>query len=168
MAKSAADYLNADQERRLVILAGSGHVAFGSGIPSRLKRLTNATYAVVLSAGEEIEPGMADYVLLSERQELPTAGTLGIDMENKDGECRIRSVSPEGAGGKAGLRKGDVLLAVDDQPVQAVADVRLALWKKAPGDRVRVTVRRKRLFWTSERDYELELKAPRKTAAADP
>src|SRR6202035_5639633 len=64
MAESAAAYLNANKSRRLVILAGSGHVAFGSGIPKRLERRTNATYAIVLSSGEEEEPRMAYYLLL--------------------------------------------------------------------------------------------------------
>ena len=167
MAESAAAYLNADGTRRLVILAGSGHVAFGSGIPIRLKRRTNATYALVLSAGEEIEPRMADYLLLSGKQELPPAGVLGIDMEDKGGECRIRSLSSGGAGEKAGLRKGDVLVALDAQPVQAIADVRLALWEKVPGDRVRVTVRRKRLFRAAEHDFEVELAAPPKSGKGD-
>jgi len=167
MAKSAAAYLNADAEHRLVILAGSGHVAFGSGIPSRLKRLANATHAIVLSAGEEIEPGMADYVLLSGKQELPPAGGLGVDMQNQDGECRIRSVTSGGAGEKAGLKKGDVLVALDGQPVKAVADVRLALWDKVPGDRVRISVRRKRLFWAAEHDFDVELAAAPKSGEDD-
>jgi hypothetical protein len=163
MAESAAAYLNADDGRKLVILAGAGHVAFGSGIPKRLERRTQATYAIVLSAGQEIEPGMADYLLLSGKQELPPAGVLGIDMEDKGGECRIRSVTAGGAGEKAGLRKGDVLVALDAQPVKAIADVRLALWEKVPGDRVRVTVRRKRFFRAAEHDFDVELAAAPKS-----
>src|ERR1700724_753772 len=46
MAESAAAYLNANKSRRLVILAGSGHVAFGSGIPKRMERRTNAPSAL--------------------------------------------------------------------------------------------------------------------------
>ena len=159
MAESAAAYLNEDAGRRLVILAGSGHMAFGSGIPAALQRRTQASHAIVLSSGQEIETGMADYLLLSKKQELPPAGVLGIRMEEEDGTCRIRSVSPGGAAGQAGLREGDVLLQLDGQPVSTIGDARLALWKKRPGDRVQVQVRRKRLFWTSERDFEVELAA---------
>jgi uncharacterized iron-regulated protein len=164
MAESAAAYLIADAGRRLVILAGAGHVAFGSGIPTGLERRTNATHAIVLSSGQEIGPGMADYLLLSKEQELPPAGVLGIRMEEEDGECRIGSLSPGGAAEKAGLRKGDVLLVLDAQPVETIADVRLAIWEKKPGDRVRVKVRRKRLFVRTERDFEVELAAPRRPA----
>lgn len=155
MAESAATYLEANPGRRMVILTGSVHVAFGSGIPKRLERRTHATYAIVLSSGEAMEPHMADYLLLSEKQELPPAGVLGVNLEDKNGECRIKSLSPSGAGEKAGLKKGDVLLAIDGQAVKAVADVRLVLWDKKPGEHVRIKLRRKH----AERELEVELTA---------
>jgi uncharacterized iron-regulated protein len=135
MAESAAAYLNANRGRRMVILAGAGHVAFGSGIPKRLELRTNVTYAIVLNSGEEVEPHMADYLLLSKKKALPPAGILGVGLEEKSAECRIASLNPGGAGEKAGLRKGDVLVAIDAQTVRTIADVHLALWDKTPGDR---------------------------------
>jgi uncharacterized iron-regulated protein len=144
MAASAAAYLSAHPARRMAILAGSGHVAFGSGIPQRLERRTHAAYAIVLSSGEQIEPRMADYVVLSQRQELPAAGSLGVNLEEKNGECRIGSVAPGGAAETSGLRKGDVFVTIDNQPIKSAADVHLALWNKTPGERVLVTVRRNR------------------------
>ena len=165
MAESAAAYLNANQGRRMVILAGSGHLAFGSGIPKRLERRTNATYAIVLDGGEGVEPQMADYLLLTKKQELPPAGVLGVSLEEKDGECRIRSITPGGAGEKGGLKRGDVLVEVDGQTIKRVADMRLVLWDKKPGDRVRVSVRRKRGFGAAAaRNFEIELAAPGKPA----
>jgi uncharacterized iron-regulated protein len=159
MAASAAAYLDANPGRRMVILAGSGHVAFGSGIPSRVERRTHASYAIVLSSGEDIEPRMADYLLLSEKQDLRPAGVLGVSLEDKDGECRIRSLTPGGAAEKAGLGKGDVLVQIDGQPVKTTADTRLALWDKKPGERVRISVRHGR----RARDFEIELRAPGKS-----
>jgi uncharacterized iron-regulated protein len=161
MAASAAAYLKENQGRPIVILTGSGHVAFGSGIPSRLKRRIDVTYAIVLSSGQEIEPKMADYILLSKKNELPPAGVLGVSLKEEGGECRIRSLEPAGAAEKAGIKQGDVLVTVDGQAVKTIADVRLALWDKKTGDRVRVSVRRRhRLGTTGERDYEVELSAP--------
>jgi len=161
MAESAAAYLNANQGRRMVILAGSGHLAFGAGIPKRLERRTKATYAIVLNGAEEVEQNMADYLLLTKKQELPPAGVLGISLEEKEGECRIRSLSPGGAGEKGGLKKGDVLVEVDGQTVKRIADMRLALWDRKPGDSVRVSVRRKRsLGAVTARNFEIELAAP--------
>jgi uncharacterized iron-regulated protein len=166
MAASAADYLNANQGRRMVILAGSGHVAFGSGIPSRLERRTHASYAIVLNNGENIEAQIADYILLSKKQELPPAGVLGASLKEEEGECRIRSLDPAGAAQRAGVKKSDVLVALDGRPIKMIADLRLALWDKRPGDRVRVKVRRgRRLATAGGRDLEVELAAPRKTSA---
>jgi uncharacterized iron-regulated protein len=156
MAATAAEYLDANQSRKMVILAGSGHIAFGSGIPSRLERRIHASYAIVLNSGVSIEPQIADYILLSTKEELPPAGALGVSLEEKGGECRIRSLNPAGAAEKAGLRKGDVLVEVDSEPVRTASDVRLALWKKKPGDRVMVRVRR----GAESRDFAVELAGP--------
>ena len=161
MAESAAAYLAANPGRRMVILTGSGHVEFGDGIPQRLERRTKATYAIVLNGSDEIGPHIADYLLLSKEQELPAAGILGISLEEKDGVCRIRSLNPKGAAEKAGLKKGDVLVDIDGQMVNKIADMHLALWDKKPGDHVRVSVRRKHRFrGDTQRNFEVELAAP--------
>lgn len=143
MAESAAAYLNANPNRRMVILAGSGHIVFGAGIPKRLERRTKATYTIVLNSGEEIEPRMGDYLVLSTRQDLPPAGTLGVNLENKKDFETIRSLSPGGAAEKAGLKKGDILLDIDGHPIHTLADLRVVLWNKKPGDHVRISVRPK-------------------------
>jgi S1-C subfamily serine protease len=133
------------------------------GIPKRLERRTKATYAIVLSSGDEVEAHMADYLLLSKEQELPPAGSLGANLKNMDSECVVSSLISGGAGEKAGLHKGDILIAINAQPVKTVADVHLALWDKAPGDRVRVEVRRKRrLRPPSTQDLEVQLAAAAK------
>jgi len=72
----------------------------------------------------------------------------------------VSSLISGGAGEKAGLRNGDILVAIDAQPVKTAADVHLALWDKAPGDRVQVEVRHKRLLRAaSMRDLEVQLAA---------
>jgi predicted metalloprotease with PDZ domain len=163
MAESAAAYLDANPGRRMVILCGAGHVEFGSGIPQRLARRTKATYAIVINSGEggeDVDAHMADYLLLSKRQDLPPAGVLGVNLNDKDGNCRVGSLTPGGAGGKAGLRKGDMIVAIDGQTVKTSADARLALWEKKPGDRVRVEVRREgRLRGVTSLDFTVELAA---------
>ncbi len=160
MAETAAAYLNANPGRRMVILAGAAHVAFGSGIPKRLERRTKATYSIVLNSGIDVEPHIADYLLLSEKQHLPPAGVLGVSLEEKDGECRIRSLTPGGAAAKAGLKRGDVVVEIDSQTIKTIADMRVALWDKKPGDRVHVMVRQKRHFGGSAaRSFDIELTA---------
>ena len=163
MAESAAAYLSANGGRRMVILAGAGHLEFGSGIPSRLQRRTSAMYAIVLSSGEEIEPHVADYIVLSTKQDLPPVGSLNVNLTEKRGECRIVSVSKAGAAEMAGLRRKDVLLSIDGEMIKTTADAKLVLWDKKPGDQVRVEVRRSRFPWRSSQmhfDVTLAAAAP--------
>jgi uncharacterized iron-regulated protein len=165
MANNAADYLKANPGCRMVILAGAGHVVFGSGIPSRLERRIHASYTIVLSSGESIEPQIADYILLSKEEPLPPAGTLGASLEEEGGLCRIRSLAPAGAAEKAGLKKGDVLVEVDGQAVKTTGDVRVALWDKKPGQHVVIEARRGRLLANTEHKFDVELAAPSKGSA---
>jgi uncharacterized iron-regulated protein len=157
MAESASVYVNANPGRRLVVLAGSGHLAFGSGIPQRLERRAHVNYAIVLNGADEIDRHMADYLVLGDKQQLPPAGILGVSLEEKNGEGRIRSLTPNGAAAKAGLKAGDILTDINGETVKNVADMRLALWDRKPGDRVRVTVRRKHAL---PRTFTIDLAAP--------
>jgi uncharacterized iron-regulated protein len=161
MAENADAYLSAHPACKMVILAGSGHVVFGSGIPKRLERRTHVPYVTLINSGEAIEPAIADYILLSSLQHLPPAGVLGIMPQKKNGECRIGSLSPAGAGARAGLKKGDTLVSINDQSIHNAADVHLALWDKTPGDAVRIKIRRRRrLGGASTRDFEFKLGRP--------
>ncbi len=165
MAESAAEYLDANPDRRVVILAGSGHLAFGYGIPQRLRRRTGASYAIVLNSDREIAPGIADYVLLSEDVSLPTAGVLGARMDDAPGGARIVSFSPGSAAKESGLERDDVLTAVDGEPVAGVADVRAALWDKRPGEHVMVHAQHRRGRKTEDLALEVVLAAPHGAAA---
>jgi uncharacterized iron-regulated protein len=67
MAARAADYLRANPERRLVVIAGNGHISYGSGIPQRLKRRLKVDDVIVVQ-GEQpgLGPRIADFILFSE------------------------------------------------------------------------------------------------------
>ncbi len=143
MAQNAADYLLEHPQRRLVVLAGEGHVAWGDGIPDRLSRRLDVPRAVVLQAHAG-SPGVAaaDFVIDTSERALPAPGRLGVTVGDEDGAVRITGFSDPSAARDAGLETGDRLLAVDERAVSGYADVRLALWHKAPGDPVTVAVRR--------------------------
>jgi uncharacterized iron-regulated protein len=165
MAESAAEYLEANPHRRMVILAGSGHLAFGYGIPQRLQRRTRASYASVLDSDRDIEPGIADYILVSNDVSLPPAGVLGVRMEDAAGGARIESFAPGSAAKESGLEHDDVLTVVDGQRIATVADVRAALWDKKPGDRVRVEARRRHRRKTEDLSFDVVLAVPHGFAA---
>ena len=66
----------------------------------------------------------------------PAAGPrLGVYLESRDGKLVIASVRPDTPAAEARLRRGDVLVSVDNQPVAASADVREALRKAADDGR---------------------------------
>lgn len=143
MAKAAADYLVQNPRRKMVLLAGNGHLAFGSGIPRRLHRRTGASSVILLNGGENgLNPDIADYVLLPEEQALPAPGRLGILLEDGDKGVHITSFAGGSAAKDGGLKEGDSVVAINGQAIRTLADIRVAMWDKRPGDRIAVRVRR--------------------------
>jgi uncharacterized iron-regulated protein len=145
MAERAALYLDSHPEDSMVILAGSGHLAYGSGIPRRLVRRIPVSTAIVLSdwAGE-VGPEVADYLMLPERRDLPAAGQIGALLNRGEGRLEVRSCAPGSACEAAGLKPRDEILSIDGQPVGEMADLRLVMWDKEPGDRIHLEILRKR------------------------
>lgn len=147
MADSAARYMAAHPGRRMLIFAGSGHIAFRDGIPARLERRIGRPVSTVLVAGEHTaEPGIADFFVLSAPRELPPAGLLGAFLESAPGGVRVGALTEESALGMAGIAKDDVLLAIDGTPVAGFAAIKLALLDKKPGDKVNVRYRHRNWF----------------------
>ncbi len=60
----------------------------------------------------------------------------GVFWSSDDGRIVAKRVDPDGPGARAGLEKGDVLVLLDDQPVEKPDDVRRALEAAAVGDRI--------------------------------
>lgn len=61
-----------------------------------------------------------------------------VDLGTMEG-IYINSVSEESAAANAGLKKGDVIIAVDGKDVVKMADLQEVIAKKRPGDKVTVT-----------------------------
>jgi uncharacterized iron-regulated protein len=144
MAETAAEYLRAHPGHHMVILAGSGHLLYGAGIPRRLLRRVPLDSVIVINAGEGVtDPRMADFLLFPPERELPPAGLLGVFLQQRDDHVVIADVAADGAAKRAGLQKDDVLQALDGTPVSSIADVKIAMLDKQPGERVRVSVERR-------------------------
>jgi uncharacterized iron-regulated protein len=160
MAEQAADYLVTHPDYHMVILAGSGHLAWGSGIPQRLARRLSASSASVLNGWQgELHPEVADYILLPEEQTLPPTGQFGVFLEPDDDVPTVENCMPNSPCTRAGLRRGDRFLSIDGEPVEDMTDLRLAMWDKQPGDTVVLHVSRKRWFAApQELSYTIELR----------
>lgn len=156
MAERAAHYLEEHPDTAMVVLAGSGHLAYGDGIPHRLERRVPVADAIVLNGWEgEIVPEVADYLLLPAPQSPPVAGRLGALLAPGEGGIRVESCVADSACAAAGLRRGDHLLAIDATPVSDTADVSAEMWGRKPGETVTLSLRRARWFapareWTVE------------------
>jgi uncharacterized iron-regulated protein len=144
MAETAATYLRRHPQRPMVILAGNGHLLYGAGIPRRLLRRVPVASGIVVNADGINDPEMADFLLFPPNAELPPAGLLGVLVRQKAQDLIIDGLSSDGAAMQAGLKKDDVLLALDGERVSTLADVKLALLDKLAGERVKVTFRRVR------------------------
>jgi uncharacterized iron-regulated protein len=159
MADRAARYLIEHPERSLVVLTGSGHLAYGGGIPQRLERRLPVTGAIVLNGWEgEITPEVADYLLMPEAQPLPAAGRIGALLVPDKQGLKVESCVQDSACAAAGLERGDHLLAIDSVPVSDLADVNTVMWDKRPDETATLSIRRGHWYAPAEqRDYTLRL-----------
>lgn len=151
MAERAARYLNENPRRTLVVLAGSGHLAYRSGIPNRVARRTGVSGMVLLPVdGVALEPEVADFLLTSQARSLPPSGRLGIGIDAQEGRVRVASVEPNSGAEEAGVREGDEIVAIDGHPVARFSDVRLALWERSAGEKSTVEILRRRWIGPDE------------------
>jgi uncharacterized iron-regulated protein len=161
MAQRAADYLTAHPGQRLVVLAGNGHLAYGSGIPQRLLRRQPVSSAIVLNGWQGgIEPRLADFLLFPAAQSLPPSARLGALLSEKGDHLSVALCQPGSPCQTAGLKPGDRVVSIDGQAINGMVDLQLALWGKHPGDRVTLGISRKRwVFPRKTLSLEVELRA---------
>ncbi|MGB5180346.1 MAG: ChaN family lipoprotein [Gammaproteobacteria bacterium] len=159
MAERAAAFLKEHPDHQLVVIAGNQHIAWGSAIPQRLQRRTQVTAATILNSWDgPVKPGLADFLLLPEERMLPAAGTLGVLLDDDDGQVTITACMEGGASAAVGIKAGDRITAIDNHAINSNTDLRLALWDKQPGDSVSIDIVRKRLLLNDKNlNYELTL-----------
>ena len=155
MAESVARYLasRAGADKHLLVIAGGNHVSGGFGIPRRAFRRLPASY--VLIGGREIEipadkksrmmdvqvpefPMVPyDFLTYLAYEDLPKTGVrLGVVMEPAPSGrgLSVKVVVPGSNAERAGLKAGDLLLAVDGTPLAEGLDLIYAVKQKHPGD----------------------------------
>ncbi|RRS31958.1 MAG: hypothetical protein OI74_12760 [Gammaproteobacteria bacterium (ex Lamellibrachia satsuma)] len=144
MAERAAVWFRENPQGHMVILAGGGHIAYGSGIPNRLKRRVPVTTAIVINAStaSELEPAMGDFVMMTKPNRLHPTGKLGVFLDVEESPVKVSGFSPHSGAEKVGVRKGDRILQVGEHEITSYADVRIALMDSLPGEKVDVVVRR--------------------------
>jgi len=140
MAETAYRWLKKHPDYQLVILAGKGHIMYGFGIPSRLKRRgIRSLVTLVLGGNERISSGFADFILYPEPVKRPFTARLGVWIEKEEKGLKIVRVEEKSPAAQAGLKEGDIILEADGEPISSVEDLRLILTFKKKGDSIKIT-----------------------------
>jgi uncharacterized iron-regulated protein len=156
MAMSIDEYLRKNPDHRMVVIAGGGHVSYGSGIPKRAFRRNGFAYAIILNDGE-LEKDIAHYLVFPQPLDGVTAPKLMATFKEENGKIIFTDFAKDSPAKNAGLKKDDVLVTLDGAGVHDVPDIKLALFYKQKGDIIKIGVVRKR-FLLGEKKMEFEVK----------
>ncbi|MFQ5955106.1 MAG: S1C family serine protease [Kiloniellales bacterium] len=101
---------------------------------------------------DELKPILAD-LLAQGRSTEPPRPWIGVYTEEAQGRLFVTRVATGGPAAQAGIVAGDIILTVEDQPVEGMADFYRKLWARGPaGVEVRLTV----LHGTRTRDITIK------------
>jgi aminopeptidase N len=156
MAESIDEFLKAHPSHQMVVLAGNGHLAYGSGIPKRAKRRNGYDYAIVLNDGG-FKKDIADFVLYPEPMPAPTSPKLMVLVKEERGKVEITGFHPGSPSENAGMRVGDIILSIDHTSIHGIDDLKTDLFFRKKGEKVKVRVLRKGFFGSQKMDFEVVL-----------
>lgn len=149
MAHNLDRFIRENPDYKVVVVAGVGHMAYGSGIPKRTHRLNGRPYTVILNT-DDVESQIADFVLFPEPIRHNESPRLGVMLKDEDKKVKISGFSPHSSAEKAGLKTDDLILSMDGAPVESVEDMKIILMDKKKGDSVEVKALRKRFLFGDE------------------
>ncbi|MBI3098890.1 MAG: ChaN family lipoprotein [Planctomycetes bacterium] len=176
MAWSVTNFLTApgNEERRMIVFAGNGHIARGFGVPDRVRGRLDVPQVRVVTIdvpqdqdrdctglfgedegdfvwftrpsdeGDE-SPRLGVKLASAMPSDHPTGGEVPAQhptIAAAAGEVKVESVSESSPGARAGLMAGDVILSLDNYPLESADDLRLALGMKRLGERSKIQFRR--------------------------
>jgi aminopeptidase N len=156
MAESVDLFLKIDESYQMVVLAGQGHIAYGSGIPKRTVRRNGYEYSTIL-VDADLETGVADFVLFPGTMPGGRAPLLQVQLKESSGKVSIEDFPESSVSKKAGMKVGDTILSVNAVPIHAVEDLKIELLSRTKGDKARIRVLRKGFFGTREIDFDVIL-----------
>lgn len=163
MAESVARYLAspAGKDKHLLVIAGGNHVRHGFGIPRRAFRRLPLSYILIGGRETEIPADKQDrlmnvelpefpmvpydFVTFLAYEELPETGVrLGVMFEPAPAGrgLVVKGVLPGSNAERAGLKQGDLLLALDGEALADSFDLVYAVRRKTPGDHGALRVER--------------------------
>lgn len=153
-----------DPRGKLVVLVGSGHVAYGLGIQRQAAQWFDGRMSTVLPIGvggpcepdgQPVRASYADFVWGVPYEEAPLYPSLGLSSVEHDesGRRRVVHVAENSPAEAAGLRVGDLLLTMADAPLLDRATLNRRMAEVRWGDRVPFGIRRDESEITLDVDF---------------
>ena len=143
MGNKSAEFIRANPDHVLVVLAGAQHVANGHGIPRRVESDVGFRGTIILSENERTDiPESADVFLDLKQESLPESGRMGVFIKSSESGAVISGFAEDSPAKEAGIEENDTIIEVNGRAVERFEDVKLALWDKLPGDSVLLKVQR--------------------------
>ncbi len=126
MAESIADYIKEHPDRKMVVLAGNGHLMYGYGIPDRVKRRVGKSQFIILQ-DEKIENGKGDFYLYTEPFKGILSKKLGVYVKELKEGLEVDSVIKTSVAEKAGIKKGDIIISFNGNRIKNLSDLKVLL-----------------------------------------
>jgi len=156
MSESIDEYFKKNPDHQMAVIAGGGHLVYGTGIPKRTFRRNGLSYTIILNDGD-IEENIADFIIFPQPLDGMTAPKLMATFKEEKGRIVFNDFVKESPARAAGIRADDLLISLDGVLVKTIPDIRTALFFKNKGDIMKVKVVRKR-FLLGEKELEFEVK----------
>jgi len=142
MAKSIAEYLQSEQgqDKKILIFSGGNHMQYGFGIPRRVFRRLPLPYAIVLPITVHVPPEKEHKLMDVKLPEIPLLSGdfawivgyedlrgqkvhLGVIIQDTDEGVKLLGTLDNSSAQQAGVLKNDILVALDDEPVETKFDL---------------------------------------------
>ena len=146
MAHTVDEFMKKNPDYQMVVMAGVGHIMYGSGIPKRAFRLNGKEYVTLLPINGIPDDHIGDFILFPKPLMPPFALKLGIVPEELDGAVRVKDIISGSRVEDSGLKKDDILISLDDWKIEDIADIKIVLFDKKQGDTIRIKVYRKKFL----------------------
>lgn len=140
---TAADFRHLASLRGLDAVSVRG-VAVDDGVLEVIGGLRSASRIELFGTGAGREAATRLSAKLPDaRIDVRKGGKLGVSSAAQGGPCEIRIVEPGSAADEAGLRSGDVVLAMDGVEITGFEELTSRLADRGPGEEVRLAIARR-------------------------